>query len=183
MNPSRQARSVRRGFTLIEILVVIAIIAVLIALLLPAVQSAREAARGKPEGLAVRAGSIEGRPLKDRHVLEALVHGLEDAQAGKTKVAQSRRRLQRAEVEIGRVVDHPLRCAVLDNVDPDRGCVDETSMQRLKRKTQLLIAPDCGARQALDRRVLVEIEPGEDARQRRRLGILEGLRSEFGRHL
>jgi len=35
----------KRGFTLIEILVVIAIIAVLIALLLPAVQAAREAAR------------------------------------------------------------------------------------------------------------------------------------------
>jgi prepilin-type N-terminal cleavage/methylation domain-containing protein/prepilin-type processing-associated H-X9-DG protein len=36
---------VRKGFTLVELLVVIAIIAVLIALLLPAVQAAREAAR------------------------------------------------------------------------------------------------------------------------------------------
>src|ERR1051325_7236052 len=38
-------RSKRRGFTLVELLVVIAIIAVLIALLLPAIQAAREAAR------------------------------------------------------------------------------------------------------------------------------------------
>ena len=38
-------RTLRRGFTLVELLVVIAIIALLLALLLPAVQSARESAR------------------------------------------------------------------------------------------------------------------------------------------
>jgi len=48
-SPNRRSRIKNqrsfRGFTLVELLVVIAIIAILIALLLPAVQAAREAAR------------------------------------------------------------------------------------------------------------------------------------------
>ena len=69
----------------------------------------REPARGDAEGLAARPRAIEARALEDRHIFEALVGRLEDAQAGKAEIAQNGRGLQLAEVEIGRFVDHLLR--------------------------------------------------------------------------
>lgn len=62
----RQDVRSRRGFTLVELLVVIAIIALLIALLLPAVQQAREAAR-------------RGQCLNNLHQLVIAIHNYESA--------------------------------------------------------------------------------------------------------
>ena len=101
----------------------------------------------------------------------------------KPRSPEGGRRLQLAEVEIGGVVDHLLRHAVLDDVDRDRRRVDEAAMQRLERKAELLVAPDRGARHAPDRRVLLEGEAREDAGQGGRVGRLERLRSQLRRHV
>src|ERR1700689_1966060 len=126
--------------------------------------------------------AVKGRALEDRHIFEALVRGLENAQTGKAKVAEWSRRLQRPKVEISGVVNHLLRHAVLDNVDPDRRRVNKATMQRLEGKAKLLIAPERGPRNASDRSVLLEGEAGKDGWPRGRLGRLERLRSQFRRH-
>ena len=126
----------------------------------------REPACGDAEGLGVRACAIEIRALEDRYVFEALFGRLENAQAGKAEVAQNGWGLKLAKVEIGCLVDHLLRHAVLDDVDRYRRRIDEAPMQRLKRKAEFLVAPDRGARHAPDRRVLIESEVGKYAWQR-----------------
>ena len=141
----------------------------------------REPASRHAERLAARPRAVEARALEDRHILEALVVGFEDAQTGKAEIAQNCRRLQLAEIEIGQFVDHPLRKTVLDDVDPDRRRIDESPMQRLEGKAEFLVAPDRRAGHARDRRILVEGEVGEEARQRR-FGRLERFRGKIGRH-
>ena len=45
--------------------------------------------------------------------------------------------MQLAEIVVGRVVDKPLRLPVFNDIDRDRGRVDEPSVQGLERKAEL----------------------------------------------
>ncbi len=142
----------------------------------------RKTASGNAEGLGVRARAIEIRALKDRHIFESLFGSSEDAQPRKPEIAQNGRGLQLSEVEIGRVVNHPLRHAVFDDVYRDRRRIHEAPMQRLKRKAEFLVAPDRAPRHSSDRCVLIEGEAGKHAWQRR-FRRFERLRGQFDRHL